>query len=91
MFFTRLGGDEFCLLLADRGDSFDKSKARALIEESLRGIGRKVGLDQDINVSTGFALIPESGITINDGPSANTTPMTGPSTKPITPMANTPR
>ena len=65
-FFTRLGGDEFCLLLTDRGEEFDKAESRRLIEESLRNIGRKVGLEEDIRISTGYALIPESGITIND-------------------------
>ena len=66
MFFTRLGGDEFCLLLDNREEDFDKNKARKLIEECLLGIGRKAGLEQDVHVSIGFGYIPESGSTINE-------------------------
>ena len=64
-FFTRLGGDEFCLLLTEVETPFDEEKTRGVLQNSLIQCARKAGLDQDLNISIGFALIPECGLTIN--------------------------
>ena len=59
--FTRLGGDEFC---RDRDPDYTADGARALLAKRLSLIGRKIGLNQDIGVSSGVALIPEDGLDI---------------------------
>ena len=59
--FTRLGGDEFCLLIRDRPKKFSHGETRALINASLAQCGKKAGLDHDVTASIGFALIPEDG------------------------------
>ncbi|MBQ7249987.1 MAG: EAL domain-containing protein [Bacilli bacterium] len=61
---TRMGGDEFCLLLEDRGEHFKTDDARLLIDDALRNIGHEVGLNKEIHASIGCALIPEDGTTI---------------------------
>ena len=58
---TRLGGDEFCLLYRNRGGDFDVDKARAEIEDCLRDIGFRAGLNKEIRTSVGCAFIPEDG------------------------------
>lgn len=63
-FLTRLGGDEFCFLLTERGPDFDPDKARERIGDAMRNIGYQVGLNRQINVSVGCALLPEDGITV---------------------------
>ena len=64
-FLTRLGGDEFCFLAADRGEGFDVEAARTQIEDSMRNIGYQAGLNKPISVSVGCALLPENGSTVH--------------------------
>ncbi len=63
---TRLGGDEFCLLLTKRNDDFDIEKARMVIDQCLRNIGFQVGLNKEIHASIGCALIPEDGGSVSN-------------------------
>ncbi len=58
---TRLGGDEFCLLLKNRGSDFDKEKIREQIDEVIKVIGKEVGLGIETHCSCGFAKFPEEG------------------------------
>ena len=58
---TRLGGDEFCILLKRRDDSFDKVKIRKQIDDVLKDIGKEVGLGVETHCSCGFAKFPEEG------------------------------
>ena len=60
-FSTRLGGDEFCLLLKKRDDNFDKEKVRKQIDDVLKVIGKEVGLGVETHCSCGFAKFPEEG------------------------------
>ena len=58
---TRLGGDEFCLLLKKRDADFDKEKVREQIDDVIKVIGKEVGLGMETHCSCGFALFPEEG------------------------------
>ena len=58
---TRLGGDEFCLLLKRRDESFDKEIIREQIDGVLKNIGKEVGLGAETHCSCGFAKFPEEG------------------------------
>ena len=58
---TRLGGDEFCLLLKKRDADFDKEKVREQIDDVIKVIGKEVGLGMETHCSCGFAMFPEEG------------------------------
>ena len=60
-FATRMGGDEFCILLKQRGENFDKEAMRKELSDVMKDIGYDVGLDQELHVSCGIALMPENG------------------------------
>ncbi|MCR4561857.1 MAG: EAL domain-containing protein [Bacilli bacterium] len=60
---TRLGGDEFCLMIRKRSDDFSDEKVGEIIDEMVNRIGYEVGLNKEIHVSCGVAMVPENGIT----------------------------
>lgn len=62
---TRLGGDEFCILLKDRGNHMDKDVIRKEIDDVIKKIGLEVGLGIETHCSCGFALFPEDGNNID--------------------------
>ena len=65
-YFTLFGGDEFTLLITERGKDFSVENVREALSKRLASIGHKVGLEQDLGVSSGVALIPEEGSSIHD-------------------------
>ncbi|MCR5078335.1 MAG: EAL domain-containing protein [Bacilli bacterium] len=58
---TRFGGDEFAILISERGSDFDPDKVKQEIDFVFTDIGHEAGISGELHVSCGIALIPESG------------------------------
>lgn len=61
---TRLGGDEFCLLLRKREKDFSPEEVRKTIAEAMSECGMRTGLDHPVECTIGLAMIPEDGTTV---------------------------
>ena len=61
IYATRFGGDEFAVLVKERPDDYSPDKIREEIGLVFKNIGYEVGINREISISAGVALIPENG------------------------------
>lgn len=65
-FISRLGGDEFSLFYHNEGEKLNTEEVAKTISSKMATIGKRLGFEEKLDASVGFAEFPLEGFTYDD-------------------------